>query len=87
MENLSLGLTLMCIGMLTVFAILIIVINMSKVLISIVNKVCPEEETAKKSKSAAPQQAPIDATVMSIINATVSQLTGGKGHVSKVERL
>ena len=48
MENLGLGLTLMAIGMVTVFAILLIVINLSNVLINIVNKVCPEEEAPKK---------------------------------------
>ena len=50
MENLGLGLTLMAIGMVTVFAILLIVINLSNALIKIVNKVCPEEEAPKKKK-------------------------------------
>ena len=38
MENLGLGLTLMAIGMVTVFAILLIVINLSNALIKIVTK-------------------------------------------------
>ena len=54
MENLGLGLTLMAIGMVTVFAILLIVINLSNALIKIVNKVCPEEEAPKKK--AAPKK-------------------------------
>ena len=83
MENLGLGLTLMAIGMVTVFAILLIVINLSNVLIKIVNKVCPEEEAPKK-KAAAP--AKIDAAVMDVIEATVAQITGGKGTVTNVTK-
>ena len=61
MENLGLGLTLMAIGMVTVFAILLIVINLSNVLIKIVNKVCPEEEAPKKKAAPAAAPAKIDA--------------------------
>lgn len=85
MENLGIGLTLMCVGMITVFAILLIVIFLSTLLINIVNKVCPEEEVQKKK---APQAAPqVDSAVMEVIKATVSQLTGGKGTVANVEKL
>jgi len=83
MENLGLGLTLMAIGMVTVFAILLIVINLSNVLIKIVNKVCPEEKAPKK-KAAAP--AKIDVAVMDVIKATVAQITGGKGTVTNVTK-
>lgn len=86
MENMGLGLTLMLIGMLTVFVILLIVINLSKVLISIVNKVAPEEEAPKK-KVEAPTPKLIDANVMAIIEAAVKELTGGKGTVTNVEKL
>lgn len=85
MENLGLGLTLMAIGMVTVFAILLIVINLSKVLINIVNKVCPEEEAPKK-KAAPAAPAPVDAAVMDVIKATVAQITGGKGTVTNVTK-
>ncbi len=75
----------MAIGMVTVFVILLIVINLSKVLISIVNKVAPEEEAPKKA--AAPTKQTIDSTVMAIIQAAVSEMTGGKGTVANVEKL
>lgn len=86
MENLGLGLTLMCIGMVTVLAILLIVIFLSNGLIKLVNKICPEEETPKKK---APQQVAqkIDAAVMDVINAAVAQITGGKGTVANVEKI
>ena len=85
MENLGLGLTLMAIGMVTVFAILLIVINLSNALIKIVNKVCPEEEAPKK-KAAPAAPAKIDAAVIDVIKATVAQITGGKGTITNVTK-
>ena len=43
MENIETGLLLMVVGMTTVFAILLIVINLGKGLIVLVNKYAPEE--------------------------------------------
>lgn len=43
MENIELGLLLMVVGMVTVFVILLIVIWLSQLLISIVNKVAASE--------------------------------------------
>ena len=48
MENIETGLLLMVVGMTTVFAILLIVINLGKGLIVLVNKYAPEEIIAKK---------------------------------------
>jgi oxaloacetate decarboxylase gamma subunit len=78
----SIGITLMIVGMLTVFVVLLIIIYLSKLLIRIVNEVAPEEETkAKASVSAIP------ADVMEVLRQTVSQITGGKGTVSNVVKL
>ena len=85
MENMGLGLTLMLIGMITVFAILLIVINLSKVLINIVNKVAPEEAPKKKVETQIPKK--IDSNIMAIIEAAVKELTAGKGTVTSVEKL
>ena len=38
----------MIVGMVTVFAVLLIIINLSELLIQCVNKIAPEETTAKK---------------------------------------
>lgn len=43
MENLNIAFMLMIVGMATVFAILLIVINLGKLLIALVNKYAPEE--------------------------------------------
>ena len=53
MENIGVGLMLMVVGMATVFVILLIVIYLSKYLITVVNKVAPEE-TPKKAPAVAP---------------------------------
>ena len=86
MENIGLGLMLMAVGMITVFAILLIVIYLSKLLIAIVNRVAPEEVVTKKI---APAAAPtvIDPNTMAAIKGAVNIVTGGKGKVMKVEKI
>lgn len=74
----------MAVGMITVFIILTIVIQLSKWLILLVNKLAPEETASHK------KQLPstiLDAQTLAIIQETVKQVTGGKGQVKKVERL
>ncbi|MDL2266341.1 OadG family protein [Parabacteroides sp. OttesenSCG-928-G07] len=91
MENISIGLLLMVVGMTTVFAILFIVIYLGKGLIAFVNKYVPEEVVVK-------QQVPARATVATsnaggvsnqetaAIVSALSVLTGGKGKVTKIEK-
>lgn len=86
MENLGIGVELMIVGMLTVFCILLIVINLGKILIKIVNRIAPEEVVAPK-KAAAAAPVAIDATTMAILEQTVSQITGGKGHVASAKKI
>ena len=85
MDNITFGLMLMCIGMVTVFSILLIIINLSKLLIKAVNKIAPEEEVVKKTTQHSAQG--VDAATMDIIRAAVAQVTHGKGSVANVERL
>jgi oxaloacetate decarboxylase gamma subunit len=89
MENMSVALELMVVGMVTVFLILLIVIYFGKLLILVVNKWAPEEATTVKKKTAQPSAASntIDATTMEVLQAAVKQLTGGKGHVAGVKKL
>jgi len=87
MEYLGIGVELMIVGMLTVFAILLIVINLGKVLISVVNKIAPEEEVAPKKSAAKAPAAAIDATTQAILEQVVSQITGGKGHVASARKI
>ena len=96
MENIETGLLLMAVGMLTVFAILLIVINLGKGLILLVNKYAPEEVVVKKAapsraKVAAPAVASV-APVMggsetAAIVSAISVLTAGQGKVVKIEKI
>lgn len=84
MENIETGLLLMVVGMATVFLILLIVIWLGQTLISVVNKIAPEEEPKKKPVASVPAT---DAGAMDAIKAAVDILTAGKGQVIKVEKL
>ncbi|MDO4216523.1 MAG: OadG family protein [Bacteroidales bacterium] len=86
MDNLGIGVQLMIVGMVTVFVILLIVINLGKVLINVVNKIAPEEEVAPK-KAAQVAPAAIDANTKAILDQVVSQLTGGKGRVASARKI
>jgi len=85
MENLNLALLLMVVGMATVFAILLIVIYLGKLLIALVNKYAPEEVAPAKQAANAP--AAISGNIMAAINAAVTVVTQGKGKVAKVEKI
>ncbi len=82
MENMGIGLELMGIGMVTVFVILLIVIFGSRLLITIINRIAPEE--SKTEKAAAADDT---AAVKPVLDAAVAQLTGGKGHIVKITKI
>ena len=70
------ALLLMIVGMGTVFVILILIINLSKLMIMAVNKFAPEEEVApKKGVAAAP--AAIPANIKAAIEAAIKQVAPG----------
>lgn len=85
MENFEIGLMLMAVGMVTVFAILLIIINLSKLLIRVVNKVAPEEDVQHKRVDN--NTTDVDQLTKEIILAAVAQVTGGKGKIASIERL
>jgi len=83
MDNLGIGLLLMVVGMITVFTILLVVINLGKLLIFIVNKLARHEAHVQAS----PQRAIADNDSVAAIKAAVKVLTAGKGKVVKIEKL
>jgi oxaloacetate decarboxylase gamma subunit len=72
------GITLMVIGMVTVFAVLLFIIFVSKGLIFIVNNIIPETSEQKS-------QIPDD--ICEVINKTVFQITGGRGKVAEIKEV
>ena len=74
----NIGVTLMIVGMVTVFAVLLIIIYLSKLLIKLVNKFALEENVKKDVKQNGPE---IPANIMAVIQQTVKEITNGKGTV------
>lgn len=81
MSNLANGFQLMLIGMVTVFVILTIVIYGSKLLIQVINKVSPEETSTSHGKKTE------EGTHHAVLEAAVSQITGGTGHIVRITEL
>jgi oxaloacetate decarboxylase gamma subunit len=74
----TIGITLMIIGMLTVFSVLLIIIMLSKWLIVFVNKVVPEE-TGKVSK--------VPEDIQEAIHKAIFQITGGRGKITEIKEV
>ena len=93
MENIETGLLLMAVGMTTVFAILLLVINLGKGLIALVNKYAPEDIVVKKQSpvqthpSATRPATDITGPTTAAIISAVSVVTRGQGKVTKIEKL
>lgn len=83
MENIGFGFQLMGIGMVTVFVILLIVIFGSTLMIRLINRIAPEEAPKNAAKSAAKQ----DDAPVAVLEAAVAQITGGRGHITKITKM
>ena len=77
-------LTLMVIGMLTVFFVLILVVLSGNVLISLVNKFVPEE--APKVVTSRPAAGTFEKNKLTAVVAAVEWATKGKGRITKIEK-
>jgi oxaloacetate decarboxylase gamma subunit len=76
------ALTLMGIGLATVFVVLLIIIFLGTLLIKTVNKFFPEEVKPVAAKVQA-----IDANVQEAINKAIMAISGGKKSAQKIENL
>lgn len=86
-EQLSLALSLLLVGMLTVFIVLFLVVFIGNAIIAFVNRYMPESVQKEKavSKSAAVES--VDPNKMAVIANAVQILTQGKGRVASVEKI
>ncbi|MBR4651221.1 MAG: OadG family protein [Prevotella sp.] len=85
----SIGITLMIVGMITVFTVLLIIIQLSNLLIRIVNRIAPEEEKKKAAKTvttAAVTDNAVTPDVMEAIRQVVEKITKGTGLVAQVQK-
>ncbi len=86
MSDLGFALQLMGIGMITVFIILSLVVLLGNLIIRFVNKYLPEE-VSRKVEQVAIQTSDFNRKKVAAIVSAVKTVTGGKGHVTKIEKL
>ncbi|MGL5561074.1 MAG: OadG family protein [Tannerellaceae bacterium] len=90
MTNLETGLTLMIVGMTTVFTILLFVILVGKTLISYTNKFAPLPPPPKlkstDNKTSLSHHSPTTKQIAAI-TAAVQIVTKGKGSISHIEKV
>ncbi len=90
MSDIQTGLLLLVIGFPTVFLILWLVILLGKGLISAVNKYAPEEAPVRVTAGTAISESEherVSPTKLSVIVSAVNLITGGKGKVTKIEKM
>jgi oxaloacetate decarboxylase gamma subunit len=75
----------MIIGMSTVFSVLLLVILLGNLLIRVLNKYIPEEES--KISNTENKSTSIDPSVVQAIQVAVAKMTNGKGKVEKIEKI
>ncbi|MEQ8581078.1 MAG: hypothetical protein RIC30_08725 [Marinoscillum sp.] len=75
-STLSTAFSLLGIGMITVFVVLLLVVITGNLLIRVVNRLAP-----------VPADDQLEKTRLAAITAAVSIFTEGKGHVTRVEKL
>ena len=86
MEYLADGFSLLIIGMLTVFGVLILVVTSGGLLIRVVNKFYPLHQTKKIVNDSIDQSGFIRSELISAITAAVDIVTKGKGKIKGIER-
>ena len=77
------ALTLLGVGMITVFIVLALVVVVGNLLISFINRFVPAEVKAAPVQRSNDSISPAK---IKAINEAIDQLTGGKGEVLKIEK-
>ena len=86
MNEFSIALELLGVGMITVFIILALVVLIGNLIIRFVNKYIPEE-AAKVTPAVVGQKNGLNPKTMAAIVSAVNIVTSGKGKVSKIEKI
>lgn len=77
LSPMSQALTLMLVGMGTVFVVLVLIIYLSKGMIAVLNKVAPAEEAPRKAAPAAAAPAAVSPQVAEAIRQAVATIAPG----------
>jgi len=86
MENLEKALSLLGIGMVTVFIVLALVVIVGNLLIRFANAIVQETDTAPDNVPD-PASSGISSQKIAAITSAIHQLSGGKATVEKIEKL
>ncbi len=76
------ALSLLAIGMVTVFVILGLIVLLAKTLIRVINRYFPESAIAHTQSALY-----ADDEVVTVISAAVDQLTGGRGEIVEINEI
>ncbi|MDH5475064.1 MAG: OadG family transporter subunit [Cyclobacteriaceae bacterium] len=85
-EEVQMGLTIMAVGMITVFAILGMVVLGGKIMIVLINKFAEETPVAASAHAQIATQA-IENAKISVLASIVTVITKGKGKITKIKKL
>lgn len=83
MQPINEALSIMVVGMITVFFILILIVVIGRLLIKITNKYIPSEQVHLQSSS--PKQ-PSD-SVFKAVEAAIDKVTNGKGRITSIKKI
>lgn len=81
--DISFGLMLMAVGMITVFTILALVVGGGKVMIFLINRYAPLVETVVSSTI---RTTGIEGAKLAAITAAVESVTGGRGTITEIKK-
>ena len=85
-EEFNTGLTLLVVGMLTVFIILALIVLLGKILIRLVNRYFPGEN-ANNAQESRGGTSTVDRKKLAAIVGAVDVITKGEGHVASIKKL
>lgn len=87
MENLNEAISLLLVGMITVFVILSLVVFIGNMVIRLTNRFLPVETIATKKTIVSGKAAPSNPAKIAAVIAAVEAITGGKGRIDKINKL
>lgn len=82
-DEMSLAVSLLGVGMITVALVLSLVVGLGKLLIRLIN-LFPEPPSQEPLKNASFM--PSDSTTLAAVTAAVAHMTSGKGIITKIEK-
>ena len=87
-ETYSTALTLLTVGMITVFSVLALVVFFGQLLIRVVNNYFPENTpTTKNTSLPSAHQSNISSDKLAAIVAAVNHFTNGQGSITEIKKL